>query len=66
MKKSFDVCIRTFHSRTEAEMIQSLLKAEHIKSFVLGNDAGGMYPPLASGIKLFVAKKDEKRARDIL
>lgn len=60
------IVIATYRSRTEAEMIQSMLTSKNIRSFVLGDDAGGMYPPLMNGIKLYVSKKDEKRAHDIL
>ena len=60
------VCLRSFRSRTEAEMIQSMLASKHIRSFVLGDDAGGMYPPLLDGIKLYVNQKDKQKAMEII
>ena len=60
------VCIRTFASRTQAEVIKSVLAARGIQSFVIGDDAGGMYPPLLKGICLYVSAKDKNRATAIL
>jgi hypothetical protein len=51
------VCVLTFSSRAQAEVAQSVLSASGIQSFVTGDDAGGMYPPLVKGIQLFVGKK---------
>ncbi len=59
-------CIRTFSSRSHAEVAKSLLSARGIRAFVLGDDAGGMYPPLADGIKLVVNKKDKKKAMEAI
>ena len=65
-KISDTACIRTFASRTQAEVARSILDAQGIKSFVAGDDAGGMYPPLIGGIKLIVSTKDKKKAMEVI
>ncbi len=60
------VCVASFRLRAEAEMIQGMLKSEHIPSFISGDDAGGMYPPLTNGIMVYVAAKDKKKALEVL
>lgn len=59
-------CVKTFSSRTEAEIAKSALAAEHIESYIEADDAGGMYPFMTEGIRLFVKKTDVQKAKKIL
>lgn len=63
------VVVHTFTSRMEAEIAKGLLEAHKINAAVVADDAGGMYPSLASaaeGVQLVVGKKDYKRAAELL
>ena len=48
--------LKTFNSRIDAELAKSFLKSNGIKSMVLADDAGEMYPAASVywGVKLFV------------
>jgi hypothetical protein len=62
------VCIRVFHSRIEAEMAQGLLESFGIPSWVIANDAGGVYPFQLSGMgaQLFVNHADQPAGQKLL
>ena len=52
--------LKTFNSRIEAELAKSFLESSGIKSMILADDAGEMYPAASVywGVKLFVNEKD--------
>jgi CRISPR/Cas system-associated protein Csm6 len=56
--------LKTFNSRIEAELIKSFLQANGIKSLIVSDDAGEMYPSasLYWGVKLFVRDLDYEAA----
>ena len=58
--------VKIFASRTEAEIAKSALAANNIDAYIEADDAGGMYPPLNDGIRLYVNKRDEKNAKKVL
>jgi hypothetical protein len=62
------VVLETFPNRIAAEMAAGLLQSEGIEALVRADDAGGAYPMLQfiSGVRLYVAKEDEFRARQVL
>ena len=60
------VVVQSFSTRTDADVAKSVLDANNIKSFVQGDDAGGMYPPTMGTIALLVNKKDKNRALQLL
>lgn len=60
------ICIKTFSSRAAAEVAKSALKAGGIQSYIMGDDAGGMYPPFLNGIRLYVSRKNLVQAKSIL
>ena len=62
------ILLSVFPSRLIAEMSQRLLEREQVRSIVLVDDGGGLYPALAfvSGAKLLVHDDDLSRAREIL
>ncbi|MCL4338253.1 DUF2007 domain-containing protein [Patescibacteria group bacterium] len=64
------VVLKTYSSRIEAELVRGKLETVGIESFVMADDAGGMYPfPAQSGfdkVKLFVRKSDLKNALKLL
>lgn len=62
------VPIRSFGNRMEAEMAHEQLEEEGIPSYVSGDDAGGMRPPLqlTQGVNLIVREADVERAEAIL
>jgi hypothetical protein len=64
------VVVKVFESRVEAEVAKGFLEVNDIPSFVTADDEGGMYPfpmsPTTSGVKLFVAEKDYKKASSLL
>jgi len=64
------ILLQTFPDRVSAEIAKSALDAAHIKSFIDADDAGGMYPfPLSGhmkGVRLFIKKIDEKKAKNAL
>jgi hypothetical protein len=60
--------IRTFNSRIEAELTKSFLDAGGIKSIIMSDDAGEMYPSaqLYWGVKLFVKEQDYDTAVNLI
>jgi len=60
--------LQTFNIRAEAEVARGVLAAEHIKTVVIADDAGGMYPHLmwSGGVRLMVHERDFSKAKDIL
>ncbi|MBM3707867.1 MAG: DUF2007 domain-containing protein [Actinobacteria bacterium] len=60
--------LKTFNSRIEADIAKSYLKSNNIKSFIVADDAGSMYPSqdFVSGVKLLVNKKDYMQAKKLL
>ena len=60
--------LKIFNSRIEAEVLRSLLESSGIKSWILSDDAGSMYPSQASinGVRLMVRNEDFKTASELL
>jgi hypothetical protein len=68
MDKKIDdvILLKTFPNRGSAEIAKSALAGNGINAFIQGDDAGGMYPFMTEGIRLFINKKDEKKATTLL
>lgn len=64
------VCVQIFNSRIEAEIAKGFLEQNDIHATISADDAGGAYPypfqPNIEGVRLMVAQKSKKRAREIL
>lgn len=62
------VVIRTFSDSISAHIAQATLDAHDIRSLVLGDDAGGLYPALtfSHGVRLAVQHADAVRSLRIL
>lgn len=63
------VTVNSYSSRTEAEIAKGLLESNGIKSVIISDDAGGMYPfPMASkfGVELKISEKDLVKAKELL
>jgi len=60
--------LKIFNTRIEAEILKSLLESSCIKSWILSDDAGSMYPAQASmyGVRLMVKDEDFKTASELL
>ena len=60
--------VKTFSSRTEAEIAKSYLASFGIKTYIFSDDAGQMYASLQSirGVKLMANKKDLSKASELL
>jgi hypothetical protein len=60
--------LKIFNNRIEAEVLKSLLESSGIKSWILSDDAGSMYPSQASinGVRLMVRDEDFKIAGALL
>jgi len=60
--------IAEYHNIVEAEIAQGQLESAGIPSFILRDDAGGIYPQLqyASGVYLVVRTSDYDEAHTIL
>jgi hypothetical protein len=59
--------VRTFATRSEAEVAQGLLASAGIDSSLSSDDAGGAYPfDLSGGPQLFVDEKDVEAASELL
>jgi len=60
--------LKIFNNRIEAEVLKSLLESSGMKSWILSDDAGSMYPAQASinGVRLMVRDEDFKIARGLL
>jgi hypothetical protein len=62
------ITLKIFNNRIEAEVLRSLLESSGIKSWILSDDAGSMYPSQASinGVRLMVRNEDFKTASELL
>jgi hypothetical protein len=61
------VAIRAFPTRTEAELVHGLLLSAGISSWVLTDDAGGVYPfQLSDGARVMIREGDRQRAERVL
>ncbi len=60
------VLVATYATRPDAEVAKSALSGSGINAFIEGDDAGGMYPFMTEGIRLFVRKTDVQKAKNIL
>ena len=60
------VVIAMYTKRLDAEVAKSALEGSGIRASVEGDDAGGMYPFMTEGIRLFVQKKDKEKALIVL
>lgn len=61
------VSVAVVGSRTEAQVIVGLLRANGVRATVSADDAGGQDPQLQlQGVLVLVAKSDETIARQIL
>ena len=62
------VVIRTFPDAISAHIAQAALDANDIRSIIVGDDAGGAYPPLtfSNGVRLAVQHVDAMRALRLL
>ena len=63
------VCIWTFPYRFDAELAQGALQSSGIDAVVVGDDCGGMRPPVgltSGGIGLLVPAEKVDEAREIL
>lgn len=60
--------LKIFNTRIEAEVLRSLLESSGIKSWILSDDAGSMYPSQANinGVRLMVRDEDFKTASELL
>ncbi len=60
--------LKIFNSRIDAEVLKSMLESNGIKSWILSDDAGSMYPAQTSmyGVRLMVRDEDFKTATDLL
>ena len=60
--------LKIYNTRIEAEVLRSLLESSGIKSWILSDDAGSMYPAQASitGVRLMVRDEDFKTASELL
>lgn len=57
------VTVKTYLTRAEADLDQSVLAANSVESFVASDDAGGVRPELAffRGVKLMIRAQDLER-----
>lgn len=61
------VSIRTFATRPQAEVVQGLLAAAGIASWLATDDAGGAYPfELSGGARVMVDESDREAALKVL
>jgi hypothetical protein len=62
------ITFKIFNTRIEAEILRSLLESSGIKSWILSDDAGSMYPAQAiiNGVRLMVRDEDFKTASELL
>jgi hypothetical protein len=61
------IVIRTFATRTDAEIAQGVLASAGIASSVSSDDAGGAYPfDLSGGAQLLVDEDDVEAASELL
>jgi len=63
------IIIKTYLTRSEAEVDKGLLEVNGIKANIQADDGGGVAPYLLNGtgfVKLLVDKKDYEKASEIL
>ena len=60
--------INTYSSRMEAEVSKSYLDSNGIKSYIVSDDIGEMYPSqqITSGVRLFVDKEYYETAKRLI
>ncbi|MDD5659236.1 MAG: DUF2007 domain-containing protein [Actinomycetota bacterium] len=60
--------LKSFNNRTDAEVAKSFLESNGIKSFIIADDIGKMYPAASIywGVKLFVNDKDFELADNLI
>ncbi|MCE5329088.1 DUF2007 domain-containing protein [bacterium] len=60
--------LKSFSNRIDAELAKSFLESSGIKSLILADDVGEMYPAASIywGIKLFVNDKDFEVASNLI
>ena len=60
--------LKIYTTRMEAEVTKSYLEINGIKTLIVSDDAGQMYPPQATvnGVKLMVSKKNISKAKELL
>ena len=60
--------LKSFNNRIDAELAKSFLKSGGIKSLILADDVGEMYPAASVywGVKLFVNDKDFEVASNLI
>ena len=59
--------IRTFATRTEAELVQGLLESAGISAWLSTDDAGGIYPfQLSEGARVMIRAADRESAESVL
>lgn len=60
--------LKSFNNRTDAELAKSFLESNGIKSFIIADDIGKMYPAASIywGVKLFVNDKDFELADNLI
>jgi hypothetical protein len=63
------VILKTYNTRTEAEIAKGLLKTNGISAVIAADNAGGMRPfpfQYVAGVRLMVKDKDLQRAKEII
>jgi hypothetical protein len=61
------VAVAMVASRTEAELVVSMLRSHGVGAVVAADDAGGQYPQMQiEGVRVLVAPADEATARELL
>jgi hypothetical protein len=61
------IAIRTFVTRSEAEVVRGLLESSGISAWVSADDAGGLYPfQLSDGAHVMIRESDRKAAESVL
>ncbi len=60
--------LKSFSNRIDAELAKSFLESSGIKSLILADDVGEMYPAASIywGVKLFVNDKDFEVASNLI
>lgn len=63
-----EIAIRTFPTRTEAELVRSKLESAGIPAWVSADDAGGLYPSfqVADGARVIIRERDAEAAARVL
>ncbi len=60
--------LKSFNNRIDAELAKSFLESSGIKSLIMADDVGEMYPAASIywGVKLFVNDKDFEIASNLI